>query len=246
MSGETPKWSAKPKKKRDLPKGIFIVLILYGETRESSRSCLARSGLCQFIQELRQVIHVTGAVGLLGRRCRRCHPWRIREVEIFRHGRLSRVSLREGGKIEARFNELEDRRHVSNRVRHLVLFCKRRNDNQRHAIPGVIKIAERASACNRRANIVGQHIYGLDAIGTDGRLRRYVVVESSAFVIGKWQQCFTGPIVCTARYFAEVICLDASKVARDFGDRRMGLRFCRSLKTGPPFRLRNNGEDAEN
>src|SRR4029077_20109885 len=132
---------------------------------------------------LGQLIHIASAIGNLGRRVRRSHPSRITEIEELSHVDLGGVPLRQRRHIKTSFNELQNRSQISHRVRDVVLPCIRRDNDQRHAVTGIDEVTSRP----RRgiANITWKQIQWHNAIWTDGRLRRNVIVEASEFVEGE-------------------------------------------------------------
>ena len=117
----------------------------------------------------------------LVRRRRRCRPWNVHEIEELGHIRLRGVTQGEARQIKPRLDKFQHRRVIHNRVRNVVRFGERRNDDKRHAETGDKKSADRSGIVG--ADVGTRDVGGiLNAVGRNSRLRRHVIVESAGLV----------------------------------------------------------------
>jgi len=95
---------------------------------------------------LRQVVEITRATDILCGWTGRSQPWRIHEIKELSHIHLCRISLGERRNVEAGLDQFEDSGGVGNCMRDVVFLGKWRNDDERHAISSVDKIAGRPTS----------------------------------------------------------------------------------------------------
>src|SRR5205807_9883284 len=101
---------------------------------------------------LRRALGCWGVQTARGARCAlswrrrwRC-PRRIDEIEEVRaHVRLRSIAIRQRREPETRLNQLEDRRVVVHRMRHIVFLAEWRDHDERHTITRVCEITRPGS-----------------------------------------------------------------------------------------------------
>src|SRR6266699_3187507 len=102
----------------------------------------------------------------------------------FRHVGLGGITGGQIRELEASLYQLQNCRVIQYCVRDVIFFRKWRNHNQRHPEAGDKEAADRARiiCANVRAWQIGRI---LDAVWGCGEVRRHVVIEPAALVIGE-------------------------------------------------------------